>query len=88
LLSDGQSADELYRQALDHLSRTGIRVAVARAHLLYGEWLRRQRRRIDAREQLRTAHQMFVTMGADGFGQRAEWELFATGETPTKHRDQ
>ena len=92
LLSDGAGADRLYREALDRLSRTRIRWGSARAHLLYGEWLRREDRRSDSCEQLRAAHEMFVSMGADGFAKRAARELGATGErvrkratsTPTK----
>ncbi|MDX6527630.1 MAG: hypothetical protein QOI43_3141, partial [Gaiellales bacterium] len=84
LLSDGETAEGLYREALDRLGRTRVRVALARAHLLYGEWLRRERRRMDARDQLRTAHEMFVAMGAEGFAERARRELLATGETARK----
>ncbi|MCW3043807.1 MAG: ATP-dependent transcriptional regulator, MalT-like, LuxR family [Actinobacteria bacterium] len=84
LLSDGEIAERLYREALDRLGRTRVRVAIARAHLLYGEWLRRERRRMDARDQLRTAHEMFVAMGAEGFAERARRELLATGETARK----
>ena len=80
LLSDGQSAERGYREALDHLGRTRVRVPLARAHLLYGEWLRREGRRTDAREQLRAAHEMFAHMGAVGFAERAGRQLRATGE--------
>ncbi|HEV7466732.1 MAG TPA: LuxR C-terminal-related transcriptional regulator, partial [Candidatus Dormibacteraeota bacterium] len=80
LLSDGDDADELYREALDRLGRCRAAAQLARAHLLYGEWLRRERRRLEAREQLRTAHDMFVSMGAEAFADRAERELLATGE--------
>jgi DNA-binding CsgD family transcriptional regulator len=84
LISDGEAAERFYREAIDRLGRTRIRVELARAHLLYGEWLRRENRRIDAREQLRTAHQMLTSMGAAGFAERAERELQATGERVRK----
>ena len=81
LVSEGEAAERLYREAIDRLGRTRMRVELARAHLLYGESLRRQRRRLDAREQLRTAHEMFTAMGIEAFADRAARELLATGET-------
>jgi DNA-binding CsgD family transcriptional regulator len=84
LLSDGQEAERLYRQAIDRLGRGGIRAELARAHLLYGEWLRRERRRLEAREQLQIAHDMLSTMGAEAFAARAARELLATGEHARK----
>jgi DNA-binding CsgD family transcriptional regulator/tetratricopeptide (TPR) repeat protein len=84
LLSDGQEAEDLYREAIDRLTRTRMRSELARAYLLYGEWLRRERRRLDAREQLRIAHEMFTAMGAEAFARRAGRELVATGETARK----
>jgi DNA-binding CsgD family transcriptional regulator len=84
LLSEGDAADALYREAIERLERTRIRVGLARARLLYGEWLRREQRRVDAREQLRMAHEMFSTMGAHGFAERARIELLATGESVRK----
>ena len=84
VLSGGQTTERLYREALGRLGRTRLRVPLARAHLLYGEWLRREGRRTDAREQLRTAHEMFATMGAEGFAERAGRELRATGERVRK----
>jgi DNA-binding CsgD family transcriptional regulator len=81
LLSDGPMADALYREAIDRLGRSRIAVHLARAHLVYGEWLRREQRRVDAREHLRAAHDMFGRFGADAFAERARRELQATGET-------
>ena len=81
LLSDGDAADGLYRESIDRLGRTRVRVELARAHLLYGEWLRRRRRRLDAREQLRTAHDQLTAMGIEAFAERARRELLATGQT-------
>jgi DNA-binding CsgD family transcriptional regulator len=85
LLSDDEAAERLYREAIERLARTRMRAELARTHLLYGEWLRRkQRRRLDAREQLRTAHEMLTAMGIEAFAQRAARELQATGETARK----
>jgi len=80
LVSDTKAADELYREALERLGRTRLRPELARAHLLYGEWLRREGRRVDAREQLRTAHEMLLAIGMEAFAERARRELVATGE--------
>jgi DNA-binding CsgD family transcriptional regulator len=84
LLSDGEAAEDCYREAIDRLERTQLRPELARAHLLYGEWLRREGRRTDARLQLRTAHEMLAAMGAEAFAERARRELMATGETVRK----
>jgi DNA-binding CsgD family transcriptional regulator len=84
LLSDGQEAERWYREAVDRLSRTGFQPELARAHQLYGEWLRRERRRAEARAQLRTAHEMFDAIGMQAFAGRARRELLATGETARK----
>src|SRR5205085_5477376 len=84
LLSDGAAADDLYREAIDRLSRTRLRPELARAHLLYGEWLRREGRRVDAREQLRRAHEMLAATGMEAFAERARGELLATGEKVRK----
>lgn len=84
LLADGDAAEPLYREAIERLGRTRVRAEVARARLLYGEWLRREGRRLDAREQLRAAHEEFTAIGAGGFGERARRELQATGETARK----
>jgi len=84
LLDEAGDAEGLYREAIERLERTRMRVELARARLLYGEWLRRQRRRLEARDQLRAAHEMFTQMGAEAFGERAGRELLATGETARK----
>src|SRR5439155_3581905 len=81
LLSDGEAAERLYRRAIEHLARTEARVELGRAHLLYGEWLRHEGRRADARDQLRTSHDMLSSIGAEAFATRAARELAATGET-------
>ncbi|MGW5195294.1 AAA family ATPase [Kribbella sp. NPDC004138] len=84
LLADPPTAEASYQEAIDRLSETGIRVQLARAQLLYGEWLRRQNRRADARAPLRAAQQTFTTIGAEGFARRASAELLATGERVRK----
>ncbi|HEX6583821.1 MAG TPA: AAA family ATPase [Thermoleophilaceae bacterium] len=87
LLSDGPDAERLYREAVDRLARTRGVVHLARARLQYGEWLRRENRRVDAREQLRAAHEVFSDIEAEGFTERARNELLATGETARKRTD-
>jgi DNA-binding CsgD family transcriptional regulator len=87
LLSEAEAAESAYLQSIERLGRTRLRVEAARSQLLYGEWLRRERRRADARERLRTAHGVFDAMGADGFAERARHELLATGETVRKRTD-
>jgi DNA-binding CsgD family transcriptional regulator len=82
----GEEADRLYREAIAALGRTRVRVELARAHLLYGEWLRRERRRLEAREQLRAAQDLFTDMGLEAFAARAGHELRATGETARRRR--
>jgi len=84
LLSKGAAAEGYYLEAIDRLARTQLRPELARAHLLYGEWLRREGRRADARTQLRTAHELLAAMGAEAFAERARRELLATGETVRK----
>ena len=84
LLDVGDSAEACYRQAIERLGRTLLRPELARAHLLYGEWLRRENRRVDAREQLRTAYEMLSTIGMQAFAERARGELLATGERVRK----
>jgi DNA-binding CsgD family transcriptional regulator/tetratricopeptide (TPR) repeat protein len=84
LLSNGPAADGLYREAIERLSRTRLRPELARAHLLYGEWLRRENRRVDARAELRAAHEMLASIGMEAFADRARQELVATGEKVRK----
>jgi DNA-binding CsgD family transcriptional regulator len=87
LLSDAQGAEPLHLAAIERLARSRGVVHLARARLQYGEWLRRENRRVDAREQLRAAHEMFSGIGAQGFAERARHELLATGETVRKRAD-
>jgi DNA-binding CsgD family transcriptional regulator len=84
LVSEGEAAERLYREAIGQLGQCRGAVALARAHLIYGEWLRRENRRTDAREQLRTAYDMLSGMGAEAFAERGRRELLATGETVRK----
>ena len=84
LLSEGKAAEGHYREAIDRLSRTRLRPQLARAHLLYGEWLRHEDRCLDAREQLRAAHDQFTSIGMEAFAERARRELIATGERVRK----
>jgi len=85
LLSEREVAEDSYREAIERLGRTELRPDLARAHLLYGEWLRRENRRVDAREQLRIAHDLFTTIGMEAFAERARSELQATGEHVRAH---
>jgi ATP/maltotriose-dependent transcriptional regulator MalT len=88
LLADSADSDDSYREAIHRLSRTRLRPELARAHLLYGEWLRREGRRADAREQLHTAHDMLVTIGMEAFAERARRELIVTGESVRRRSDE
>jgi DNA-binding CsgD family transcriptional regulator len=87
MLSTGDEAEQLYRRAIEHLRRTPIRTELARTHLVLGEWLRRENRRVDARAELHVAYDMFVAMSADGFAERARHELVVSGEHVSKRRD-
>ena len=88
LLSEGDVAESLYCEAIERLERTSIPVELCRAHLVYGEWLRRERRRLDARDQLRRAHAMFTEFGMEAFAERARVELQATGEHARRRSDE
>jgi DNA-binding CsgD family transcriptional regulator len=88
LVEDGESAEHRHREGIEALGRSRMAADLARARLSYGEWLRRENRRVDAREQLRQAHDVFARMGADGFAERARRELLATGEKMRKRRDE
>jgi DNA-binding CsgD family transcriptional regulator len=88
LLSDGIAAETLYREAIERLERGRIAVHLGRAHLVYGEWLRRENRRIDAREHLRAALEVFSHAGARAFADRAQRELLATGEAARVRTDE
>jgi DNA-binding CsgD family transcriptional regulator len=87
LISGGRAAEEEYREAIDLLGKTRMATHLARARLVYGEWLRREKRRIDARDQLRSAFDALASMGAEAFAERARRELQATGETVRKRSD-
>ena len=84
LFNRGEAAETLYREAIARLQPTRLLLDLARAHLLYGEWLRRQRRRLDARKELRVAHDLFSDFGMEAFAERARAELQATGERARK----
>lgn len=84
LVADDQTAEMLYREAIERLGRTRMKVYLARSHLVFGEWLRRMNRRVDAREHLGTAHDMFVRMGSESYAERARRELLVTGEKTQK----
>jgi DNA-binding CsgD family transcriptional regulator len=88
LVSEDEAAEALYLEAITRLGRTPLRPELARAHLLYGEWLRRENRRVDARGQLRTAYELFIGFGADAFAERTRRELVATGEKVRKRSDE
>jgi DNA-binding CsgD family transcriptional regulator len=88
LVEEGENAEDLYREAVEHLRRCRAAPQLARAHLVYGEWLRRERRRREAREQLRTARDMFIFMGAQAFAERARMELAATGEQAARRAEE
>jgi DNA-binding CsgD family transcriptional regulator len=85
LLSEGEDAERAYREAIERLSRTRLRPDLARAHLVYGQWLRRENRRVDARARLRVAHDLFIAIGMEAFAERARTELQATGEHVRAH---
>ena len=84
LVSEGREAEQHYAEAVERLGRTPLRPELARAHLLYGEWLRRENRRLDARHQLHAAYDLFTAIGAEAFAERARRELLATGEKVRK----
>jgi DNA-binding CsgD family transcriptional regulator len=84
LVSEGRQAEQRYAEAVERLGRTPLRLELARAHLLFGEWLRRENRRNDARHQLHAAHNLFTAIGAEAFAERARSELLATGEKVRK----
>ena len=88
LLRDGDTAESLYREAIERLGRTELRPEYARGRLVYGEWLRREGRRVDAREQLRAAYDQFTSIGMEAFAERARRELLATGATARKRIDE